>query len=42
MFHSVYPVLPLLVLAHGWMTLMLAHTLEDDEVASLAPEAFPM
>lgn len=42
MFETVFPMLSALVLAHGWMTLMLVHTLSDGEVFSLPPETFPI
>lgn len=41
MFASIFPILPVLILAHGWMTIMLTHTLSEDEVFSLPPEAYP-
>lgn len=42
MLDSVYPILPVLILAHAWMTIMLAHTLTSDESGfTLPPEAYP-
>ena len=43
MFDAVFPVLPLLVLCHAWMTFMVAHTLSAEaEFATLPPEAYPV
>ncbi|GLK82121.1 MULTISPECIES: hypothetical protein [Ancylobacter] len=43
MFASVFPVLPALILAHAWMTFMVAQTLSAEaELATLPPEAYPI
>ncbi|WAC28977.1 MULTISPECIES: hypothetical protein [unclassified Ancylobacter] len=42
MFESVFPVLPLLIACHAWMTIMLVQTLDSEDVAVLAPECFPV
>ncbi|WP_255607786.1 hypothetical protein [Ancylobacter sp. Lp-2] len=43
MFEAVFPVLPVLIIAHAWMTIMLAHTLSAEaELAVLPPEAYPI
>ncbi len=41
MLESVFPVLPLLIACHAWMTIMLVNTLESEDVAALPPECFP-
>ncbi|MBB3772349.1 MULTISPECIES: hypothetical protein [Ancylobacter] len=42
MLETVFPVLPLLIVCHAWMTILLAQTLESDEMAVLPPECFPV
>lgn len=42
MLQSVFPVLPLLIACHAWMTLMVIQTLDSEEVAGLPPECFPV
>lgn len=42
MLQSVFPVLPLLIACHAWMTLMVIQTLDSEEVAVLPPECFPV
>ncbi|MFD2139124.1 hypothetical protein [Ancylobacter oerskovii] len=43
MFDAVLPVLPVLVIAHAWMTMLVARTLSAEaELATLPPEAYPI
>ncbi|WP_256441467.1 hypothetical protein [Ancylobacter radicis] len=42
MFESVFPVLPLLIACHAWMTFMVLQTLDSDDMAVLPPECFPV
>ncbi|CAA0103467.1 Uncharacterised protein [Starkeya nomas] len=41
MFETVFPVLPLLIVCHAWMTILIAETLENEETAGLPPECYP-
>lgn len=41
MLQTVLPVLPALIVAHAWMTMIIAYTLSDIETFSLPPESFP-
>lgn len=41
MLDTVFPVLPLLIVCHAWMTFLVAQTLGSEEVAVLPPECFP-
>lgn len=41
MFESVFPVLPLLIVCHAWMTIMVVQTLGSEDIAALPPECFP-
>ncbi|WP_281417070.1 hypothetical protein [Ancylobacter lacus] len=42
MIQSVFPVLPALIVAHAWMTMIIVHTLSDMESFALPPETFPI
>lgn len=42
MFEAVFPILPVLILCHAWMTIMVAHTLSEEEMFALPPEAYPV
>ncbi len=42
MLESVFPVLPLLIVCHAWLTIMLAQTLGDEEIAAMPPECYPV
>lgn len=42
MLQTVFPVLPALIVAHAWMTMILVHTLSDDAIVALPSEAFPV
>lgn len=42
MLQTVFPVLPALIVAHAWMTIILAHTLSDETIFALPPEAYPV
>ncbi|GAB4067271.1 hypothetical protein GCM10028812_19620 [Ancylobacter sonchi] len=43
MFETVFPVLPVLIIAHAWLTIMMAHTLSAEaDFAALPPEAYPI
>lgn len=41
MLQSVYPLLPLLILCHAWMTILIVEVLGEEETAALAPECYP-
>ncbi|MDQ0304010.1 hypothetical protein [Ancylobacter polymorphus] len=41
MFQSIYPLLPLLILGHAWMTILIVELLGDEETAGMAPECYP-
>ncbi|GLK70548.1 hypothetical protein ACFSKM_04665 [Ancylobacter dichloromethanicus] len=41
MFQSVYPLLPLLILCHAWMTILIVETLQAEETAALPPDCYP-
>jgi len=41
MFQTVFPVLPLLIVAHAWMTILIAETLGHEDMAALPPECYP-
>lgn len=42
MLQTVFPVLPALIVAHAWMTMIIAHTLSDETIFALPPESFPV
>lgn len=42
MFQSVYPLLPVLIVCHAWMTILIAETLGHEEAAALPPECYPV
>ncbi|MCS0497650.1 hypothetical protein [Ancylobacter mangrovi] len=41
MFQTVFPVLPLLIICHAWMTIVFVETLGREEGAALPPECYP-
>lgn len=41
MFETVLPILPLLIMCHAWMTIVIAETLGNEEIAALPPECYP-
>jgi len=41
MFETVFPVLPLLIVCHAWMTILIAETLGSEGAAALPPECHP-
>lgn len=41
MFQTVFPVLPLLIVSHAWLTLMIVEMLDREESAGLPPECYP-
>ncbi|WP_256366654.1 hypothetical protein [Ancylobacter sp. TS-1] len=40
MFQSVFPLLPVLIVCHAWMTILIVETLGDEETAALPPECY--
>lgn len=42
MLSSVFPVLPLLIACHVWMSFQVVQALDSEEVAVLPPECFPV
>ncbi|WP_281493692.1 hypothetical protein [Ancylobacter koreensis] len=42
MFQSVFPLLPVLIVCHAWMTILIAETLGNEEGAALPPECYPV
>lgn len=40
MFQSVFPLLPVLIACHAWMTIVIAETLAHEETAAMPPECY--